>query len=90
MASVSSRPERKLDERVTPRAALLAFAHLLCEFNQFGNDLRGFDGAILVTADGSLQHFTALSHRLVKVFLKPSEHLPNLLRLAEVGYRILN
>ena len=32
-------------------AAFLAFAHLLGEFDQFRDDLRGFDGAFQVAAD---------------------------------------
>ena len=37
--------------------ALVSLAHLLGEFDQFRNDLCGFDGAVLVTADGGFQHF---------------------------------
>jgi hypothetical protein len=52
--------------------------------------LRGFDGPVLVTADGGFQRFIALSHGLVKIFLKSSEHFPNFLRLAEVSHGVLD
>ena len=38
-------------------AALLAFAHLLGEFDQFRDDLRGFDGSVLVFSRSSNSFF---------------------------------
>ncbi len=48
---------------------LLAFAHLLCEFNQLRDDLRRFNRPVLVFANGGFQLFgegAGLSERFLR------------------------
>ena len=65
----------------------MTFAHLLGEFNQFRDDLRGFDGAVLVAADGGFQHFGKRTG-LNEIFLRSDFPSPQRLgRLEPLGKR---
>ena len=47
-------------------AAILGFAQLFGQFNEFGNNLRCFDGAVLVTADGGTEGLRSPSRWLAR------------------------